>query len=65
MSGVAACGGAERGYDHCTGASRSVPSNLIVSLIYSPVNKPLSLYIITCINHRDSYDGCLVGTDSW
>ena len=27
MSGVAACGGAGRGYDHYTGALRSVPSD--------------------------------------
>ena len=29
MSGVAACGGAGRGYDHYTGASRSVPTNSV------------------------------------
>ena len=33
MPGVAACGGAGRGYDHYTGALRSVPPNLIVSQI--------------------------------
>ena len=33
MPGVAACGGAGRGYDHYTGALRSVPPNFIVSQI--------------------------------
>ena len=47
MSGVAACGGAGHGYDHYAGASGPVPSNLIVSFIYSQANKLRSLYIIT------------------